>query len=161
MGDFNRCIDFILAEEGGYVNHPDDPGKETNFGISSRAYPGLNIRALTLSDAVNIYRRDYWTPVQGDQFPDPLALVLLDTAVNMGPTAAILMLQRAVKVTEDGILGAVTRSAAMDALPSLLSDYLAERALRYAKNPNVPVFGRGWYRRLLRVHKTAWLWTRP
>ena len=161
MGDFNRCIDFILAEEGGYVNHADDPGKETNFGISSRTYPGLKIRELTLSDAVDIYRRDYWQPIQGVMFPDPLALVLLDTAVNMGPTAAILMLQRAVNVREDGVIGIQTRDAALDALPALISDYLAERALRYAKNPHVPVFGRGWYRRLLRVHKTALHWMIP
>ena len=84
----------LKPEEGGYVNHADDPGKETNFGISSRTYPGLKIRELTLSDAVDIYRRDYWQPIQGVMFPDPLALVLLDTAVNMGPTAAILMLQK-------------------------------------------------------------------
>ena len=88
MGDFNRCIDLVLAEEGSYINHPDDPGGETKFGISKRAYPQLDTPALTLARAVDLYPTDYWQPINGDPFPDGLALLLLDTAVNIGPNPA-------------------------------------------------------------------------
>lgn len=155
MGDFNSCIDVILAEEGGYVNHPTDPGGETNFGISKRAYPHLNIAALTQADALAIYQVDYWDKIRGDAFPDSLALLLLDTAVNMGPATAIKLLQRTLKLTEDGRMGPLTITAACNALPHLLGHYCAERALRYASNPNVATFGRGWYRRLFRLYDRA------
>ncbi|MDQ5908049.1 MAG: hypothetical protein QG599_140 [Pseudomonadota bacterium] len=155
MGDFHRCIDFILAEEGGYVNHPTDPGGETNFGISKRAYPHLNIAGLTQADALAIYHVDYWDKIQGDAFPDGLALLLLDTAVNMGPATAIKLLQRTLKLNEDGRMGPLTITAACKALPHLLGHYSAERALRYASTPNITTFGRGWYRRLFRLYDRA------
>lgn len=158
MGDFYRCIEPILAEEGGYVNHPSDPGGETNFGISKRAYPHLNIAKLTLDDALAIYQVDYWDKIRGDAFPNSLALLLLDTAVNMGPATAIKLLQRTLQVPEDGLLGNRTETAALNALPGLLEDYCAERSLRYARNPNVATFGRGWFRRLSRIHKLAIQW---
>ncbi|MDQ5910489.1 MAG: hypothetical protein QG599_2585 [Pseudomonadota bacterium] len=155
MGDFHRCIDFILAEEGGYVNHPTDPGGETNFGISKRAYPGLDIKALTRISAIDLYRRDYWTPIQGDDLPPGLDLVLLDTAVNMGVRTAIKLLQRALNLSEDGVMGKLTLTAAQNALPRVLTDFCAERALRYEFNANEATFGRGWYRRLFRVYGHA------
>ena len=89
MGDFYRCIDFILAEEGGYANHPADPGGETKYGISKRAYPHLNIAALTLEDATELYQRDYWQPIHGEAFPDGLALLLFAAAVNQGLNTAV------------------------------------------------------------------------
>ena len=101
MGDFYRCIDFILAEEGGYANHPADPGGETKYGISKRAYPHLNIATLTLEDATELYERDYWQPIHGEAFPDGLALLLFDAAVNQGPNTAIRLLQQALGSVPD------------------------------------------------------------
>ena len=112
MGDFHRCIDLIIAEEGGYINHPDDPGGETKFGISKRAYPQLDIPALTLARAVDLYPTDYWQPINGDPFPDGLALLLLDTAVNIGPMTAIRLLQQALKIQDDGLPGPITQATA-------------------------------------------------
>ncbi len=155
MGEFIRCIDYILAEEGGYVNHPNDPGGETKFGISKRAYPNLDIKALTLINAVDIYQRDYWTPIHGDDLPPGLDLLLLDTAVNMGPVTAIKLLQRALNLTEDGVMGKVTITAAQNARSDLLTDFCAERALRYEFNKNEATFGRGWYRRLFNTYRLA------
>ena len=60
MADFSKAIGFVLANEGGYANNPSDPGGETNFGISKRAYPYLDIKNLTRDDAITIYERDYW-----------------------------------------------------------------------------------------------------
>ncbi|MCB1918640.1 MAG: hypothetical protein KDJ28_01515 [Candidatus Competibacteraceae bacterium] len=158
MGDFYRCIDFILAEEGGYANHPADPGGETKYGISKRAYPHLNIAALTLEDATELYERDYWQPIHGEAFPDGLALLLFDAAVNQGSKTAVRLLQQALKVTVDGIPGPNTQTTARLRMPRILTDFAAERALRYEFNSNESTFGRGWYRRLLTLHSIAVRW---
>lgn len=79
---------FIFKWEGGYSNDPSDPGGETNFGISKRAYPNLDIRNLTKQQAQEIYQRDYWNAISGDTLNPSLAAAALDTAVNMGVTRA-------------------------------------------------------------------------
>ena len=161
MGDFHRCIDRILAEEGGLSNHAADPGGLTQYGISQRSYPTLDIAALTLDDAKALYRRDYWNCLHGDQLPSGLDVLLLDCAINQGPVTAIKLLQRALRIREDGIIGPETLNAAAAAMPGLLDTFAAERALRYELNPNEATFGRGWYRRLLRMHRHAWAGVAP
>ena len=161
MGDFHRCIDRILAEEGGLSAHPADPGGLTNYGISQRSYPTLDIAALTLSEAQALYRRDYWQPLHGDLLPPGLDLLMLDCAINQGPTTAVKLLQQALHIQDDGLLGPKTLSAAAVAMPGLLDAFAAERALRYEFNRNEVVFGRGWYRRLLRIHRHAWAGVAP
>ncbi len=156
MGDFNRCISLILGEEGGIENHRKDPGGLTNYGISQRSYPRLDIAALTLDDAKAIYRRDYWNPIRGDDLPSGLDLLMLDSAINQGVVTAINLLQQALHITDDGLLGPQTLAAANSAMPNLLDDFAAERALRYEFNRNEETFGRGWYRRLLRINRQAW-----
>lgn len=88
MGDFNRSLDFVLRWEGGYTNDPSDPGGETKYGISKRAYPNLDIRNLTRGGAAYIYRKDYWEMIGADSMPDPLALVVFQAAVNCGVSRA-------------------------------------------------------------------------
>ena len=161
MGDFHRCIDRILAEEGGLSAHPADPGGLTNYGISQRSYPTLDIAALTLADAQALYRRDYWQPLHGDSLPPGLDLLLLDCAINQGVVTAIQLLQQALRIEDDGLIGTKTLTAAERAMPSLLDAFTAERALRYEFNRNEAVFGRGWYRRLLRMHRHAWAGVAP
>ena len=156
MGDFHRCISVILGEEGGIANHRKDPGGLTNYGISQRSYPTLNIAALTLDDAKAIYRRDYWNPIRGDELPSGLDLTLFDSAINQGPDTAIKLLQQALHTTDDGIIGPKTLSLSDVAMPNLLDAFAAERALRYEFNRNEETFGRGWYRRLLRINRRAW-----
>ena len=156
MGDFHRCIDPILAEEGGLSHHAADPGGLTKYGISQRAYPKLDIIGLTREDAESIYHRDYWQPIHGDNLPDGLDLLLLDCAINQGPVTAIKLLQRALRIQADGLIGPMTLNNAEVAMPDLLTHFAAERALRYEISPNEITFGRGWYRRLLRMHQQAW-----
>ena len=156
MGDFHRCISLILGEEGGIANHRKDPGGLTNYGISQRSDPTLNIAALTLDDAKAIYRRDYWTPIRGDELPSGLDLLMLDCAINQGVTTALQLLQQALRIQDDGLIGPQTLSAAEAAMPGLLDAFDAERALRYEFNRNEETFGRGWYRRLLRINRRAW-----
>ncbi len=156
MGDFNRCISLILGEEGGIENHRKDPGGLTKYGISQRSYPRADIAALTLDDAKAIYRRDYWNPIRGDELPSGLDLTLFDGAINQGPITTIGLLQHALQIKVDGRLGPITLAASFKAMPDLLDDFAAERALRYEFNSNEETFGRGWYRRLLRINRRAW-----
>ena len=124
---FDRALQFVLAHEGGYVNDPADPGGETNMGISKRKYPQLNIRDLTVAEASDIYRHDYWHAFGCDKLPPTLALVHFDTNVNMRPEAAAELLAKSSDPT----------------------DYLARRILRYAEYPAFSRYGRGWVRRVL------------
>ena len=118
-------------------------------------------RAGYPTDAQALYRRDYWQPLHGDQLPPGLDLLVLDCAINQGVTTAIKLLQQALRIEADGIIGPRTLTTAEVAMPGLLDAFTAERALRYEFNRNEAVFGRGWYRRLLRMHRHAWARVAP
>lgn len=148
---FDRAIEIVLEIEGGYVNHPDDPGGETKYGISRRAYPHENIRELTLEQAAALYRRDYWDRCRCGELPWPLALCVFDSAVNQGVVKAITLLQKAVNVKQDGVIGPVTLLKARQAGQDVSALFMAERALHYASLPTFSTFGRGWMRRLFKV----------
>ena len=142
------CISVIMAFEGGLVNDPLDPGGVTKYGISKRSYPNIDIVNLTVVQAQAIYFRDYWLPVNAAQLPKQLDLYVFDAAVNQGTHAALLMLQAACGVTQDGVMGAGTLSAAKNCSPT---KYLAERAMRYASNKQLDRFGVGWFTRLFNL----------
>lgn len=86
---FQQAVEFVLKKEGGYVNHPDDPGGETNFGISKRAYPHLDIAALTRKEAIQIYHEDYWLPISREVEHPHMQFIVFDAAVNHGVTRAV------------------------------------------------------------------------
>ena len=92
---FSLAIKFTLQHEGGYVNDPKDPGGETNFGISKRAYPSLDIKNLTEHQAKNIYFKDYWLAAGCDKLESKLAICVFDAAVNLGLKKAKLFLETA------------------------------------------------------------------
>lgn len=156
MSAFERAFEIVIGAEGGYVNDPRDPGGETKYGISQRAYPSLDIKALTLEDAQAIYLKDYWQAASCDRLPDGLAIALFDAAVNQGIRPATRMLQRALHVPEDGILGNLTIAAANAIDPDrLMADFLAERSLHYASLSNFATYGRGWMRRIFHLARIA------
>lgn len=157
---FAHCVDVVLHHEGGYVNDPRDPGGETRWGISKRAYPSLDIAKLSREDAIEIYRRDYWMPLRCDDLPAGVALVAFDCAVNQGVGFAARCLQQALGVTVDRVIGPQTIGAAARANQGeLINEMAAHRGVRYGGNPNVPVYGLGWFRRLFditaRAHRLA------
>lgn len=153
MSDFDKAFESVIGLEGGYSNDPKDAGGETNFGISKRAYPDLNIKALT---AKLIYKRDYWDKVKGDDLPYPLNAFVFDAAVNQGTDAAIKMLQQALGVAADGILGVVTVGKVKSANKSeLCALFMAQRALRYTGTRSFDVYGKGWLKRLFIVAMAA------
>ncbi len=130
MSDFPRALGIVLRFEGGYVNHPQDPGGETKYGISKRAYPDLDIKALTKAQAGEIYRKDYWEPLRCDELAWPLNLVHFDAGVNHGKGQARKFLLRV----------------------STAKGYLDQRRAFYerliAAKPAMAIFRRGWMRRL-------------
>lgn len=149
MSAFTVAIDRLLDNEGGYTPGRRDPGGETNFGISRRSYPNLDIKNLTRDQAVAIYKRDFWDKVQGDRMPPGVGFQLLDFAVNSGISTATKALQRAVQVHDDGRLGPVTLAAvdAQDPAETIMN-LLAERLLFLTDLSTWHVFGEGWASRI-------------
>ncbi|MFZ6681025.1 glycoside hydrolase family 108 protein [Undibacterium sp. Tian12W] len=149
MNNFDLCIAPVLKNEGGTSNHPLDNGKLTRFGISQRSYPKLDIAALTLEQARALYKRDFWDAHQLDQFPLTIAFEFFDCAVNCGTGTAARLLQRALDIAEDGIIGPVTLAAVASITPDKLARrMLAYRIKFYTKLSNWPTFGAGWMNRL-------------
>jgi len=146
---YEDLIGRVLGHEGGYVNNPADPGGETKYGISKRAYPHIDIPTLMRGQAIEIYRRDFWIPVQGDKLPAVLAFQVLDAAINHGAGNAVRWLQRAAKVADDGVIGPMTMAAIARADPAdLVLLFNAERLDFYCKLATFETFGRGWSRRV-------------
>ncbi|CAM5288776.1 glycoside hydrolase family 108 protein [Eoetvoesiella caeni] len=152
--DFNTAFDRLIGHEGGYVNHPDDPGGETNWGITLRTarasgYTG-SMHDLTRAQAREIYRTAYWGRAKADQYDGAIAFQLFDAAVNHGIGQAIRFLQRAVGVADDGVVGPVTLTAVRaESVTDVLSRFNAERLEFYTKLSTWPSFGRGWARRVV------------
>ncbi len=146
----------MLAHEGGFVNNKDDPGGATKYGISKKAYPEVDIHALTENEAMQIYEMDYWDRLSVQHLPPSLRLMIFDCAVNQGPARAAIFLQRACGVNADGVVGAMTLKAAHDLLPEFLIDSIARQRMKaYIKNPNWDKFGAGWSARLLDITLTC------
>lgn len=151
--DWPKAISFVLEHEGGLTNDPDDPGGITKYGISKKSYPNVDIFNLTREGAEEIYRRDYWNKCRCDDLPPECAIATFDCAVNQGPETAIYLLQKALGVKQDGIIGRITLKAAESATPRMLRVLLAERLASYARlmaaKPKLLVFATNWSFRVL------------
>ncbi len=156
--DFNKAFDRLISHEGGYSDDPRDPGnwtggqvgrgelKGTKFGIASNSYGHLDIKNLTLEQARQIYKRDFWD-ILGDAHP-AIKFQLFDAAVNHGRGNAIRFLQRAVKVADDGMWGSISQKAlaGMDHNDVLIR-FLAYRFKFWASLTKFDTYGRGWTNR--------------
>lgn len=166
---FERRLRFVLLKEGGFVDHRADPGGATNHGISLRYavskgrvldldhdgdVDAADIRLITPAVAADLYRKDFWRPVRGDELPAPLDLVLFDAAVNCGVGRAVGWLQTHLGVRSDGDFGPRTLDALRQhlaqpgALPPLVREMLARRISHHAALDDLPEFRLGWSRRL-------------
>lgn len=153
---FDRAVDLILTHEGVLSDDASDDGGLTKYGISQRAYPHLDIRALTRDQAIALYRRDYWDACRCGEMPWWAALLGFDAAVNQGGDAARRMLQASVGTVVDGAIGPATLAAIHRAEPRLaLAQFLSHRALRYARHADWDRFGRGWMVRLFSLQPHA------
>lgn len=155
---FDEVIERVLEHEGGYVNDPSDPGGETKYGISKRSYPWVDIASLTLSDAREIYKRDYWEKFRINQIHSPaVAAKLLDMAVLMGGVRATEKFQFALRacgqpVKVDGYIGPQTLAAAKRVseealLAALRSEAAGHYRLLAERNPRLERFLKGWLTR--------------
>lgn len=145
MVTFDTAFDRLLGSEGGYVNHPSDPGGETNWGISKRSYPNVDIKGLTKEGAKVIYRRDFWDRIHADELHPSIAFQAFDFAVNSGIDTAVRKLQTAVGVSADGHWGPVTKAAAAARDPAAtLMRFIAERLDFWRRLNTWPTFGNGW-----------------
>lgn len=147
--DFNTAFDRLLGNEGGYTPGVGDPGGETNWGISKRSYPNVDIKHLTRDAAKAIYFNDFWSRIHATELADGVAFQAFDFAVNSGIETAVRYLQRAVGAADDGHWGPISRAAA-DAMSE--SDTImrlnAYRLQFMARLSNWPTAGKGWANRI-------------
>lgn len=155
MADFNKSIDKVLINEGGYVNDPSDRGGETKFGISKRAYPNVDIKNLTAEQAKEIYKKDYWDKVKGDDISSEfVAYEIFDTAVNMGVRTASKIAQVVCEAHPDGFIGENTLKALNGVDEELfVAKFKLAKIARYAylvkTRPANKKFLYGWINRVL------------
>lgn len=158
--NFDQAFDLLIGHEGGYANHPDDPGGETMWGITARVarqagYVGA-MRDLPRDTAKTIARNQYWNAVRAEDLPEAVRFDVFDTGYNSGVTTAVKLLQRAVAVADDGAFGPRTLAAVKTSKPArVVLRFNAERLLYLADLKNWPSFGRGWARRVAANLETA------
>jgi lysozyme family protein len=149
---FDQAVQVILKLEGGEVNNPDDPGGLTKWGISKKSYPNVDIKNLTQSTAMQIYKDDFWDKLHLDDMPEQIRLIVFDCAVNQGLSRASKILQRVLNVQEDGVIGRDTIAAfQLHSIGGVFSQYATMRMNFYTEDYRWPSFGRGWARRLLNI----------
>ena len=154
--NFGEALSLVLHHEGGYVNHPKDPGGRTNMGITQRVYEAYlgcavteeGMREMPLNHVSEIYRDNYWSAVKGADLPAGVEYALWDWAVNSGPGTVARELQKLVGVDVDGAIGPQTLAAvnSEDAL-ELISKLTEARTRFYHRLQNFSVFGKGWVNR--------------
>lgn len=161
MLDFDEIFDRVIGHEAGYQCHPGDPGnwtsgkvsegelKGTKYGIAANTYPGLEIKGLTQDKAKEIYRRDWWDALCLGDFRPAMAYQMFDAAINHGMPNASRMLQRAIGVQDDGIIGPKTIVALVSYTEEdALMLFLAERLEFFTYLETFGTFGKGWCRRI-------------
>ena len=161
---FEEALEHVLKHEGGFVNHPADPGGMTNLGVTKKVWDEWigressedEMRNLKPEDVANLYKKLYWDRVKGDDLPSGVNYCVFDAAVNSGTGRAAKWLQEAVGAVPDGAIGAKTlaKVAAHDA-DSLVNAYCDVR-LNFLKGlKTFDTFGKGWSRRVEGVRQTA------
>jgi lysozyme family protein len=154
--NFSKCLDMLLHHEGGFVNHPDDPGGMTNLGVTKAVYEKYikrnateaEMRALTKIDVSPIYRSNYWDRGHCDDLPSGVDWSVFDWGVNSGMGRAAKALQRVVGVTADGAIGPMTIKATHDMKPQdVIVKMHSSRQTFYESLTTFKTFGRGWSRR--------------
>jgi len=176
MDRYNACADFVLSTEGGYVNHPADPGGATNHGVSLRFASSIgrvldldhdgdvdeaDIQLITPAVARGVFRTFFWDRVGAAELPAGVDLLVFDAAVHCGVGAASRWLQACAGVTVDGQLGPITRAAlrlktaSAAGARALAIDFHGRRIAHHAGLPNQKDFGLGWSRRLAELAMVA------
>lgn len=159
---YKQSLALVLAHEGGYVNHPKDPGGATNKGVTKKVYdayrkvhglPVQSVRYISDEEVGAIYNKQYWKLVRGDSLPAGLDYAVFDFAVNSGPSRAIKYLQRLVGVEDDAVIGNMTLAAVYEKAKAneetLILSYCANRMAFLKSLDTFSTFGKGWTRRVI------------
>lgn len=162
--NFDSVLKAILHHEGGFVNHPADPGGMTNLGVTKRVWEEWvghdvdeqTMRALTPEKVAPMYRAKYWDKIKGDDLPTGVDYIVFDAAINSGPGRAAKWLQQVVGVAADGAIGPGTMRA-VNAMPTpdIVEKYQQIRLAFLQALPTWDTFGRGWGRRVQEVQVAA------
>ena len=154
--NFEQCMGWLLEHEGGYVNHPSDPGGETNLGVTRAVYEQYagrqvmdgEMEGLTHDDVYPIYKENYWDRVRGDDLPSGVDWAVFDWGVNSGTSRAAKALQRIIGVEQDGGIGPMTLQAIAEIKPADIIEQMHHmRDGFYRSLSTFDTFGRGWIRR--------------
>ena len=169
MKEFNDYFKVILEHEGGFVDHPSDPGGKTNYGISLLFLKGLvlaegdidhdgdidgdDIKALTIEDSRRLYQKFFWDPLHLEKLiNEELKLHIFDHGVNAGTRTAVKLLQRILSLQDDGAIGNMTITAANNYTGNIIEEYKKAREKYYldiiVKNTRLIVFKNGWLNRI-------------
>lgn len=161
---YDVAIARVLKSEGGYVNHPADPGGPTNFGITIADYrryvkadgTAADVRAMKVDDAKAIYRSKYWGAIRGDDLPAGVDYCIFDYAVNSGTGRVPKVLQRVLGIGVTGRMDDTTIAAAAGHEPRALIQSICDERLRFLQGLKTwAVFGKGWGKRVGEVHLAA------
>jgi lysozyme family protein len=166
QSNFDVCLKKLLAHEGGYVNHPSDPGGMTNLGVTARVWEEWvghpvdekQMRALTPEDVAPLYKRKYWDACRADELISGFDYCVFDVDVNSGAGRAIKFLQSCVGATPDGGFGSITLGLVKKAEQNpqeLIEMYCAKRLEFLQSLKTFPTFGKGWSRRVAEVKDEA------
>ena len=164
--NYQKCLDMILHHEGGYVNHPKDPGGETNLGVTKRVYEEWggtkDMKDLEVEDVAPIYRKNYWDRIKADELPSGLDLCVFDFGVNAGTGRAAKYLQRLIGTVADGGIGPNTLKALDEfiskqeyGVKDTILKYQAARQDYYESLSTFETFGKGWTRRVKETTQSA------
>jgi len=162
--NFDKSLVELLKHEGGFVNHPSDPGGATNLGVTQavwedwidRAVSEENMKALTPAKVAPLYREMYWDRIKGDKLPSGVDYLVFDAAVNSGASRAAKWLQTTVGAVADGAIGEQTLKQVLLTNPQMIVDKYSAIRLEFLKGRSTwPTFGKGWARRVEEVRVTA------
>jgi len=160
--NFQECLDLVLKSEGGWVNHKDDPGGETNLGVTKAVWeeyvghPVKTMKDLTKDDVAPMYELKYWRPCYCEVLPRGLDFVVFSMGVNAGPGRSVKLLQQSIGCVPDGVIGPRTReliSASNSA--NLIAKFSETRREYYRSLKTFPIFGKGWLARVDREEQEA------
>jgi lysozyme family protein len=154
--NFAESLELVLEHEGGYVDHPKDPGGATNKGVTQRIYNNFrrsrgrsaqSVMFLEAGEVEAIYKLQYWDAVRGDLLPSGLDYAMFDFAVNSGVSRAVKYLQGIVGVKKDGVIGAMTLGAIHDVVKTI--NTLCDWRMSFLRRlPTFLYFGKGWAARV-------------
>ena len=154
--NFEKSLEMLLHHEGGYVWHPEDPGGETNHGVTRAVYEQWvnrqvmdgEMKALTHADVAPIYKKNYWDKLKGDDLPSGLDFAAFDWGVNSGTGRPAKVIQRYVTAAQDGAIGRQTLGLIAENNPADIIQYLYEQRQKfYERLKTFETFGIGWTRR--------------